>query len=151
MLFFRHITQKMKFSIKDFFSKCQQIPRKLRVWSHLLNKSFIENFIFCAVTYTNFKLFYESDPFKIHVYSLFIKFPYSKFFWSLFSRIRTEYGKIRARKIPHTDLLRSDKLRTCWFQRNIFQFWETGNIVFLLGLILKASPGINQTTGIGKC
>ena len=41
--------KKMKFSIKDFFSKCDQIRRKLRIWSHLLNKSLIENFIFCAV------------------------------------------------------------------------------------------------------
>ena len=30
--------QKMKFSIKDFFSKCDQIRRKLRIWSHLLKK-----------------------------------------------------------------------------------------------------------------
>ena len=29
----------MKFSIKDFFSKCDQIRRKLRIWSHLLKKS----------------------------------------------------------------------------------------------------------------
>ena len=34
---------KMKFSIKDFFSKC------LRIWSYLLKKSLMENFIFCAV------------------------------------------------------------------------------------------------------
>ena len=33
--------QKMKFSIKDFF-------RKLRTWSHLLEKFLMENFIFCA-------------------------------------------------------------------------------------------------------
>ena len=39
----------MKFSIKDFFSKCDQIRRKLRIWSHLLKKSLIESFIFCAV------------------------------------------------------------------------------------------------------
>ena len=37
----------MKFSIKDFFSKCDQIRRKLRISSHLLKKSLIENFIFC--------------------------------------------------------------------------------------------------------
>ena len=42
--------QKMAFSIKDFFSKCDQIRRKLRIWSHLLKKSLIENFIFCALT-----------------------------------------------------------------------------------------------------
>ena len=31
--------QKMKFSIKDFFSKCNQIRRKLWIWLHLLKKS----------------------------------------------------------------------------------------------------------------
>ena len=41
--------KKMKFSIKDFFSKCEQIRRKLQIRSHLLKKSFMENFIFCAV------------------------------------------------------------------------------------------------------
>ena len=41
--------RKMKFSIKNFFSKCDQIHRKLRIWSHLLEKSLMENFIFCAV------------------------------------------------------------------------------------------------------
>ena len=40
--------QNMKFSIKDFFSKCDQIRRKLRIWSHLLKKSLMENFTFCA-------------------------------------------------------------------------------------------------------
>ena len=38
--------QKMIFSIKDFFSKCDQIRRILRIWSHLLKKSVMENFIF---------------------------------------------------------------------------------------------------------
>ena len=41
--------QKMNFSIKDFFSKCDQIRKKLRIWSHLLKKSLMENCIFCAV------------------------------------------------------------------------------------------------------
>ena len=41
--------QKMKFSIKDFFCKCDQIRRKLRIWSHLLKKSITENFILCTV------------------------------------------------------------------------------------------------------
>ena len=39
----------MKFSIKDFFSKCDQIRWKLGIWSHLLKKSLMENFIFRAV------------------------------------------------------------------------------------------------------
>ena len=42
-------SQKMKFSIKDFFIKFDQICRNLRICSHLLNKSLMENFIFCAV------------------------------------------------------------------------------------------------------
>ena len=41
--------QEMKFSIKDFFSKCDQIRQKLRIWSDLLKKSLMGNFIFCAV------------------------------------------------------------------------------------------------------
>ena len=39
----------MKFSIKNFFSKCDQIRSFLWIWSHLLKKLLIENFIFCAV------------------------------------------------------------------------------------------------------
>ena len=38
--------QKMKFSIKDFFSKCHQIRRKRLIWSHLLKKSLMGKFIF---------------------------------------------------------------------------------------------------------
>ena len=45
----RITSQKMKFSTKDFFNKCDQIRSFLRIWSHLLRKSFMENFIFCTV------------------------------------------------------------------------------------------------------
>ena len=47
------IAQKMKFSIKDFFSKCDQISSILRIWSHLLKKSLMENFIFCEVHFSH--------------------------------------------------------------------------------------------------
>ena len=40
---------KMKFSIKDFFSKYDQVRRKLRILPYLQKKSLMENFIFCAV------------------------------------------------------------------------------------------------------
>ena len=43
----------MKFSIKDFFSKCNKIRSFLRIWSHLVKKSLMENFIFCAVAQKN--------------------------------------------------------------------------------------------------
>ena len=51
----RLTAQKMKFSIKEFFSKCDQIRRKLWIWSHLLQKSLMENFIFCAVVCSHMK------------------------------------------------------------------------------------------------
>ena len=41
--------QKINFAIKDSFSKCDQIHSFLRVWSHLLKKSLMKNFIFCVV------------------------------------------------------------------------------------------------------
>ena len=41
--------QKMKFSIEEFFSKCDQNRSLPWIWSHLLKKSFMEKFIFCAV------------------------------------------------------------------------------------------------------
>ena len=37
------------FSIKNSFSKCDQILRNLRIWSHLLKESLMESFIFCGV------------------------------------------------------------------------------------------------------
>ena len=44
--------QMMEFSIKDFFSKCDEIRRKLRIWSHVLKKSLMKIFIFCTVELT---------------------------------------------------------------------------------------------------
>ena len=39
----------MKFSIKDYLSKCDQIRRKLGIWPHLLKKFLMENFFFRVV------------------------------------------------------------------------------------------------------
>ena len=42
--------QKLKFSIKDFFSKCNQIRRRLGIWSHLPKKSVLyKNLQFMSV------------------------------------------------------------------------------------------------------
>ena len=46
-----YTAQTMKCPIKDFFSKCDQIRSFLRTWSHLLKKSIMENFIFCAMVF----------------------------------------------------------------------------------------------------
>ena len=45
----QYTAQKMKFSIKDFLSKYEQIRSFLQIWSHLLERSIMENFIFCTV------------------------------------------------------------------------------------------------------
>ena len=39
----------MKFLVKNCFSKCDQIRRKLRIWSHLLKNLWWKTSIFCAV------------------------------------------------------------------------------------------------------
>ena len=46
---YKQCTKKMKFSIKSFFSKYDQIRSFMRIWSRLLKKSLLENCIFCAV------------------------------------------------------------------------------------------------------
>ena len=38
--------QEIKFSIMDFFNKSDQIHSFLRIWSHLLLKTLMENFTF---------------------------------------------------------------------------------------------------------
>ena len=50
--------KKLKLSIKDFFSKCDQICSFLWIWAHLLSISLIENFIFCAVFITKYDKHY---------------------------------------------------------------------------------------------
>ena len=61
--------QKMKFFIKDFFSKCDQIWSFLRIWSHLLKKSLMKNFVFCAVNKRLEVLFLKLDLIaKLHFF-----------------------------------------------------------------------------------
>ena len=58
----------MKFSIKDFFSKFDQIRSFLWIWSHLLEKSLMENlfFVHCynqlqEILVCNYQLIYIKD------------------------------------------------------------------------------------------
>ena len=48
----------MRFFITDFFSKCDRIRSFLRIWSHLLKKSLMENFIFCTVLFIKDLVFF---------------------------------------------------------------------------------------------
>ena len=53
--------QKMKFSVRNFFIKCDNLCRKLRIGSHLLMESVMESFIFVQcitfLIYGNFPKF----------------------------------------------------------------------------------------------
>ena len=69
----------MKFSIKDFFSKCDQIRRKLRIWSHLLKKCLMENFIFCAVVLTMYIFLNLYSFYILHGCSVSRNNPYINF------------------------------------------------------------------------
>ena len=62
--------QKMKFSIKDFFGKCDQIRRKLRIWSHLLKNSLMENFIFCVVAWIYKKCYVKGKIYQLTIFLL---------------------------------------------------------------------------------
>ena len=64
-------TQKSKLFIKDFDSKCDQTRKNLRIWSHLVKKSLMENVIFCAVLLSskyNVKLQHFPDTIISHRY-----------------------------------------------------------------------------------
>ena len=47
----------MKFFMKDFYIKCDQICRKLQIWSHLPKESLMKNFFFlqCNLNYIPLK------------------------------------------------------------------------------------------------
>ena len=54
--------KKMKVSIENFFSKCDQIHKKLWIWSHFLKKSLMKIFNFlCNVTFIIFVVVLLSD------------------------------------------------------------------------------------------
>ena len=59
--------KKMKFSVQDSFNKYEEICSFLRIWSHLLKKSLMKNFSFCAVkmVFTVFqKILFKLDWWK---------------------------------------------------------------------------------------
>ena len=73
MIAWNTTAQKMKFFIKDFFGKCGQIRRKLLIWSHLLKKSLIENFIFLQWNFSWNKEIYEIKVAKSKITSGYFK------------------------------------------------------------------------------
>ena len=76
-LFRAPTAQKMKFSIKDFFSKCDQISRKQPIWSNLLKNCLME--IVSIATRLEFVYFFQSPNICQNSRGWFLKFPY---FWT---------------------------------------------------------------------
>ena len=62
--------QKMNFFVKNLFNKCEHISIKLRIYSHLLNISLTENFIFCVVNIIRFTTKFSKFLFKANCKSL---------------------------------------------------------------------------------
>ena len=58
----RYTAQNMKFSMYDFFSKCDQICLKLQIWSHLPKKFLIENF--ALISFVNNEFFIIGESFS---------------------------------------------------------------------------------------
>ena len=65
-------------ALKDFRSNCDQIGRKQQIWSHLLKKFLMENFIFCAVKHANLPLILftvrSKIPLLTTIFLLFFKY-----------------------------------------------------------------------------
>ena len=58
VLIYRHLLHiKIKFPIKGFFIKYDQICRFPRIWSYVLKKSLTENLTFCAAIFVNWDEF----------------------------------------------------------------------------------------------
>ena len=53
------IAQKRKLSIKDFFSKCDQIHMKMQIWPNLLKKSLMENNTVAVIHVIHTEIFLE--------------------------------------------------------------------------------------------
>ena len=72
--------QKMKFAIKTFFSKCDQICIFVRIWSHLLNESLKENFIFVQCEILFYRLLHPvagiADKFVVYILLRYGKLPW---------------------------------------------------------------------------
>ena len=57
---------------------------------------------YAVINYLVVYWYFKSMLNQFESYTLHKKCPYSGFFWSVFSRIRTEYEEIRTRKTPNT-------------------------------------------------
>ena len=100
-------TAQTKFSIKDFFGKCDQIRSFLRIWSYLPGKSFMENFSFCAVIIAIIAII--STAWKVSKFKAFLvriqentdhkKLRISKLFTRVKTKVRKVLDPVKASKV----------------------------------------------------
>ena len=97
----------MKFSIKDFFSQCDQIRNILRIWSHLRKKSLMENFIFCVM---------QQYSWKSYLYELQKRIIWQKTFTQKLPRIYQVNRQCYSHVLFERWLLQlTNSIKTQWF------------------------------------
>ena len=102
------VERKNEVSIEDFVSKCDQIRSFLQIWSHLLKKSLIENFIFCAVSD-------EINPLRVHVLI------FAAEFWKALKWMgKWTRNGLSAFLLTECFFVNFDNLLTCWFFYSYF-------------------------------
>ena len=115
----------MKFSVVDFFSKCDQIRRKLRIWPHLLKKLKWKTLFFVqcnsksptkitptitVTKHSNIKYIQCVKSIQIRVFFLVSIFPHSQWirrdipYLSVFNPNAGKYGP---EKTPYLDTFRT--------------------------------------------
>ena len=98
--------QKMKFPINDFFSF-------MRIWSHLLKKSLMESFIFCAASrlkqpkfkeknknHPRLRNCYQKEFCIIVVLNIFRKSPLMYYLWKSLFLVKTKFSEQLCIKTP---------------------------------------------------
>ena len=123
----------MKFSIKDFFSKCDQIRSLLRIWSHLLKKPLMENFVLCVVYYSSTFVFVSCFYRKNSAF----QFSYSSIFFRLYSHgIPVDTG----RKLNAHKMFRRGPGRLMYVQFTSCVYGDCRPLIMLIGEV-EVNPG----------
>ena len=122
-----------KFSIKECFSKCYQICRKLWISSHLLKKFLMENFIFCAVF-----------PSASYIRSIdHIQYFRRDNFWSLLLHFRVHIysQKVTAKMLCNRNFNKTISVRVSFPYVRNFSSWFIQPLHLYTGAIFNSNSG----------
>ena len=121
----------VEFSIKDFFSKCDQIRRKLWIWSNLLKKCLKEKLHFlCSVSSVKFRRHAQSIKFPLQFFNTFHQMTK---FWA--TRI-FKYLEPGGKRLHYFERLDSVKLQ----HHNVFHFTAKKMVLKLKEICPKSQP-----------